>query len=95
MKEKIQRKIKGLIDQYKKLDSEQLFFLYIGIVYIVFVLLDLLGILVNLSAALKYASIGACLVYVVSKKHHDSDLIFALFFTVIADTILVWTQYAT
>lgn len=80
---------------FESLNSEQLFFLYLGIMYIVFIIFDILQIFPVLSAALKYASIAACLVYVVNKKRHDFDLVLALFFTVIADTILVWTHYET
>ena len=95
MKRELQKQFDRLASLYKGLNSEQLFFLYLSILYVVFIVLDILQIFPQLSAALKYTGIASCLVYVVNKKRHDHDLVLALFFTVIADTILVWTHYVT
>jgi hypothetical protein len=93
VKAELQKQYNRLIDMYSKLNSEQLFFLYLGIIYVIFILFDLFQIAPHLSAALKYAGIAICLAYVLNKYRNDHNLIAALFFTVIADTILVWTHY--
>lgn len=45
------------------------------------------------SALLKYAGIFLCIIYAYKKYHDDNKLIIALFLTLLADTILVWTNY--
>ena len=93
LKEKLLKQYNHLIEMYSKLNSEQLFFLYLGTIYIIFILFDCFHIAPHLSAALKYTGIAICLAYVLNKYRNDHNLIAALFFTVIADTILVWTHY--
>lgn len=47
------------------------------------------------SSLLKYAGIFLCVVYANQKYEKDYKLVLALFFTFLADTILVWTPYET
>ena len=46
------------------------------------------------SALLKYAGIFLCVVYAYKKYRNDTKLILALFLTLLADTVLVWTDMA-
>ena len=63
-------------------------------IYIGFLLLDVIaapdfwG-----SSLLKYAGIFLCSIYAMQKYDRDHKLVLALFFTFLADTILVWTNY--
>ena len=63
-------------------------------IYIGFLLLDVItapdfwG-----SSLLKYAGIFLCSIYAMQKYDRDHKLVLALFFTFLADTILVWTSY--
>ena len=45
------------------------------------------------SSLLKYAGIFLCTIYAMQKYDRDHKLVLALFFTFLADTILVWTEY--
>lgn len=47
------------------------------------------------SSLLKYVGIFLCIVYANAKYHDDTKLILALFFTFLADTLLVWTPWET
>lgn len=44
------------------------------------------------SALLKYTSVFLCVVYAYKKYRNDTKLILALFLTLLADTVLVWTD---
>ena len=44
------------------------------------------------SALLKYTGVFLCVVYAYKKYHNDTKLILALFLTLLADTVLVWTD---
>ena len=65
------------------------------IIYITFIMLDVLTPGFWGSALLKYAGIFLCVIYAYKKYHNDNKLIIALFLTLLADTILVWTSYYT
>lgn len=45
------------------------------------------------SSVIKYLGIFLCLIYTYHKFRHDYLLILALLFTLLADTVLVWTSY--
>lgn len=72
------------------------FFIVIAILYISFLCIDFSNLSPQfkdtLSSTFKYASILLCLVYVGLKSHHEHHLFLALLFTLLADTILVWTD---
>lgn len=65
------------------------------IIYITFIMLDVLTPTFWGSSLLKYAGIFLCVIYAYKKYYDDSKLIIALFLTFLADTILVWTHYYT
>ncbi len=65
------------------------------IIYITFIMLDVLAPGFWGSALLKYAGIFLCVIYAYRKYHDDNKLIIALFLTLLADTILVWTDFYT
>ena len=63
-------------------------FIYIGFLLVDIVTPNFWG-----SSLLKYAGIFLCVVYANYKYEKDYKLVLALFFTFLADTILVWTNY--
>ena len=67
-------------------------FLVWTFIYIGFLITDVIMPSFWGSSLLKYAGIFLCVVYASQKNRHDYKLILALFFTFLADTILVWTN---
>lgn len=65
------------------------------LIYIGFLLLDIVVPFFWGSSLLKYLGIFLCVVYAYQKYSSDSKLIIALFLTFLADTILVWTNRYT
>lgn len=63
------------------------------IIYISFLVLDIIAPNFQGTAIIKYTGIFLCIVYAYQKYHSDTALILALLFTFLADTILVWTRY--
>ena len=64
------------------------FTIYISFLGLDIILPDFWG-----SSLLKYAGIFLCVVYANQKYEKDYKLVIALFLTLLADTILVWTPY--
>ena len=63
------------------------------IIFVSFIGLDIMAPGFWGSSLLKYAGIFLCVVYANQKYEKDYKLVIALFFTFLADTILVWTPY--
>ncbi|MCL1839462.1 lysoplasmalogenase [Candidatus Saccharibacteria bacterium] len=63
------------------------------IIYASFLFLDIFSPDFLGATLIKYTGIFLCLVYAYQKFRHDTLLILALLFTLLADTILVWTPY--
>ena len=63
------------------------------VIYISFLGLDIVAPQFWGATVIKYAGIFLCLVYAYRKFSHDHLLILALLFTLLADTILVWTSW--
>ena len=65
------------------------------IIYVTFIMLDVLTPASWTSSLLKYIGIFLCIIYAYRKFYDDSKLILALFLTFLADTLLVWTNLYT
>ena len=61
-------------------------------IYVGFLTLDIFFPNYWASALLKYTGIFLCVVYAYKKYRNDTKLILALFLTLLADTVLVWTD---
>ncbi len=64
-----------------------------SLIYITFLFLDIIAPGFSGTALIKYIGIFLCISYAYQKFSNDYLLIFALLFTFIADTILVWTPF--
>jgi len=63
-----------------------------GSIYVSFLSLDILFPSSSGSSIIKYTGIFLCLIYAYQRSRKDHLLILALLFTLLADTILVWTN---
>ena len=64
------------------------------IIYASFIILDLFFPFFYGTNLIKYIGIFLCIIYAYQKYYSDTLLIIALFLTFLADTILVWTDWA-
>ncbi len=62
-------------------------------IYVSFLLLDIFTHEIDGASILKYIGIFLCLIYAYQKFRQDHLLILALLFTLLADTVLVWTPH--
>ena len=84
--------LKTLWQDYRKLsNSDGKWVAICSLIYISFLLLDVLNPGTISSAILKYVGIFLCVVYAYSKHHRDTALTLAILFTLLSDTFLVWT----
>lgn len=63
------------------------------LIYVTFLFLDIVMPNFVGTSLIKYLGIFLCIVYAYQKYSNDYALVFALLFTFIADTILVWTPF--
>lgn len=85
---------KTLMTDFKNLPrGDQNWLVIWSLIYVTFLTID--AVYVNFwgSSVLKYIGIFLCIVYAYHKSKNDAPLILALFFTFLADTILVWTKW--
>jgi len=86
--------LKKILGDLKRIRHVDWHWLVIWIViYACFLFLDILSPDFLGTTLLKYTGIFLCLIYAYQKFRSDTLLIFALLFTLLADTILVWTPY--
>ena len=86
--------ITKLIPDLKRVKTVDWRWLFIWIVvYVSFLFLDIFAPHFPGTALIKYAGIFLCLIYAYQKFHNDTLLIIALLFTLLSDTILIWTPY--
>jgi hypothetical protein len=88
--------LKNIFNDLKRIRQVDWRWLVIWIViYASFLFLDIFSPNFIGTAIIKYTGLFLCVVYAHQKFRSDTLLILALFFTLLADTILVWTPHQT
>ncbi len=87
------RKIHAWKEYRRYLTSDMRWLIIWAFIYIGFLTLDIVTPHFIGSSLLKYIGIFLCIVYVNQKYHDDFNLQLALLFTLLADTLLVWTPF--
>ena len=84
----------NLWKDYKRLTFVDPNWLFIWIaIYLTFLTLDVVAPTFIGTSVIKYAGIFLCIIYARAKYKNDYDLQLALLFTLLADTLLVWTPF--
>jgi len=85
---------KALKQDFKNLTkADQTWITIWSLIYVTFLTIDAVYQDFWGSSVLKYIGIFLCIVYAYQKSSSDTPLVLALFFTFLADTILVWTKW--